>query len=100
MKEYLIINIFFIVVISFLDRVLKTNLYKNPKFWIFQTIIILLTTIVDNYSSSKPIVIFNDKILLNIRVLAVPVENYFFGFNLLTLNLILFEFFQRRKGVD
>jgi lycopene cyclase domain-containing protein len=97
MKEYFILDLITLFAVILLDYFLKTKLIGNRKFWIFQLIVIVLTTIVDNYSSGRPIVIFNRDIILNLRVGNVPVENYLLGFNLMTLNLILFEKFVVRK---
>jgi len=85
------------VSIVFLDKILGTNLISQNKFWIFQAVVALLTTIVDNYSSGRPIIIFSDTVISGIRIINVPIENYLFGFSLLALNLILFEYFSRKK---
>lgn len=87
--------VLFVFVIQ-LDLILRTNLFFNKKFWLFHLIIILLATLVDNYISGRPFVIFNPRYLINVRVYFVPIENYLFGFTLLTLNLILFEFTNRK----
>lgn len=91
MKEYLIINLILTIVMYLLDRVFNTGLFNNKKFWYFHLIIIILTTLVDNYSSGRPIVLFNENFITGVRIIHVPMENYLFGFNLLTFNLILYE---------
>lgn len=96
MKEYLLINIAFLVVILHLDLSLKTKLFVNRKFWYFHIIVFLLAIIIDNYLSGRPIVIYNSEIITNVRLGYVPIENFLFGFDLLTLNLILFEFTNKK----
>ena len=79
-----------------LDWKLGTNLVKRRIFWIFQIIIIGVTSIVDNFISGRA-VHYDTARLLGVMVGNTPLENYIFGFSLLTLNLILFELWQKRK---
>ena len=79
-----------------LDLKLGTNLVKRRIFWIFQFIIVGITTVVDNFISGWA-VHYDTTRLLGFLVGNTPLENYIFGFSLLTLNLILFELWKKRK---
>jgi lycopene cyclase domain-containing protein len=94
MKEYVIICIISIACVCILDLLLKTKLFTNKKFWIFHLLAFLLTFITDNFLAWRPVVVYNENTLLGIRLIFAPIEDYLFGFSLLTLNLILFEFFK------
>ncbi len=91
MKEYLLISILAVTVVLLLDQWCQTKLVKRKTFWVLHGVVILLASVVDNVISGRPYVFFNPEIILGIRVLFVPIENYLFGFSMITLNLVLFE---------
>ncbi|NTU46996.1 lycopene cyclase domain-containing protein [Candidatus Roizmanbacteria bacterium] len=97
MKEYLVLDGIGFFIVLLLDGILKTHVLQRKKFWIFQFICAGLLTVVDNYLSGRPIILFSPQYLLNIHIGAVPIENYLYSFSLLTLNLILFEYFKNRE---
>ncbi|MFO0703744.1 MAG: lycopene cyclase domain-containing protein [Patescibacteria group bacterium] len=96
MKEYFILSILYLFIIALLDISLKTKLYQKKLFWNFQLIVFLLTAFVDHFSAARPIVLYNENIILGPRVFQVPIENFLFGFNMLYLNLIIFEKFNQK----
>lgn len=98
MKEYLMLCLFLFVIIWQLDCALKTHLFMQKKFWILHLIVFILASFVDNVISGRPYVIFNPYFILNIRLIHVPIENFLFGFDLITLNLILFESKNKKNG--
>ena len=98
MKEYLMICLVLFVIIWQLDYAFKTHLFTQKKFWILHLIVFILACVVDNVISGRPYVIFNPYYILNIRLIHVPVENFLFGFDLITLNLILFESKNKNHG--
>lgn len=77
-------------IVMVLDRLCRTRLIGQRKFWYFQGIIMILTTLVDSISSGLPIVEFAPWAILPVRVYRVPLENYLFAFSLITLNIILY----------
>lgn len=80
-----------------LDLILKTGILKQKKFWWFILAVILLQTVVDNYLNGRwlagvPIVgPYGKEFYSGIRVWHTPLENYFFGFSLITCNIVVFE---------
>lgn len=101
--EYTIATLLSVIVVILLDQILGTKLFFQKKFWIFYIFVIVLHTIVDNYLNGRwwlnePIVgPYGDQFYSGIRVWHTPLENYFFGFSLITLNIILFEFYLKQK---
>lgn len=91
MNEYLFIAILAVILVLWFDQRCQTKLAQRKDFWILQGIVVILASIVDNIISGRPYVFFNPEIIVGIRVLFVPIENYLFGFSMITLNLILFE---------
>lgn len=97
MKEYLLISILAVTAVLFLDRLCQTKLSNRRSFWILHGIVFLLASVVDNIISGRPYVYFNPDFILGLRVVFVPVENYLFGFSMITLNLILFELGKKKS---
>ena len=96
MKEYTLLCIVSVVFIIGLDYVLKTNLIKNKKFWVFWAVMFILIFIVNGYLTWRPIVIYGEGFYLGIRLFTIPVEDFLFGFSLITFNLIIWEYYNNR----
>ena len=96
MKEYTIIAIVAVIAALLFDRLLGTRLSSRREFWIFWVVMTLLTTIVNGYLTWRPIVIYGEGHYLGVRVWTIPIEDYLFGFGLITLNLVIWEFWKSR----
>lgn len=92
MKEYTILSVISVLLAITLDFTLKTKLVKNKKFWIFWAVMFVLIFIVNGYLTWRPIVIYGENYYLGIRLFTIPVEDFLFGFSLITFNIILWEF--------
>jgi lycopene cyclase domain-containing protein len=55
--------------------------------------------IINGYLTWRPIVIYGEAFYLGIRVFTIPVEDFLFGFSLITLNLIIWECFDKKMSV-
>jgi lycopene cyclase domain-containing protein len=40
---------------------------------------------------------YGEEFFLNIRFITIPLEDYLFGFSLLTSNIVLWEYFKKRE---
>jgi len=73
---------------------LKTGLFRKITFWISYAIILFFQVIVDGWLTklSAPIVTYNPDKNSGIRIpWDIPIEDYFFGFALIVLTLLLWE---------
>lgn len=96
MMEYTYLVIAGILLVVMLDIILKTHLLLKKIFWIYWGVIVVLMFIVNGYLTWRPIVIYNESKMLGIRLFTIPVEDFFFGFSLIGLNLIIWEFYNRK----
>jgi lycopene cyclase domain-containing protein len=96
MKEYTLLCIIFVVLIVGLDFVLKTKLVLYKKFWVFWIVMFVLIFIVNGYLTWRPIVIYGESFCLGIRLFTIPVEDFLFGFSLITFNIIIWEYYNNR----
>lgn len=97
MPEYTILAIIGVGVSLLLDTVLRTFLVRARTFWVFWVVMFALTTIINGYLTWRPIVSYGDGYFLNLRLITIPVEDYLFGFALITMNLVVWEYFTRRS---
>jgi lycopene cyclase domain-containing protein len=73
---------------------LRTGLFRRPAYWISMVIVVGFQIPVDGWLTklSAPIVIYNEEHTSGIRFpLDIPVEDFLFGFALVTAVLLLWE---------
>ena len=80
--------------------VLRTGLFRRPAYWLSMLIVIGFQILVDGWLTklSAPIVVYNNRQTIGIRFpLDIPIEDYFFGFALVTAVLLLWERQRERR---
>jgi lycopene cyclase domain-containing protein len=92
MKEYTLLACAGVVAVVLLDTVLRTRLLRKRSFWFFSGIMSAVTTVVNGYLTWRPIVRYGEQYMLGIRLVSIPVEDYLFGFSLITMNIVLWEY--------
>ena len=96
MKEYTILAFCSVIIAVLFDYFLRTKLLVNKKFWIFWSVMFVLIFIVNGYLTWRPIVQYGEGFYLGIRLFTIPIEDFIYGFSLLTMNISLWEFFSRK----
>ncbi len=96
MKEYTILAVLSIIIAILVDLLFKTKLFVNKKFWIFWCVMFVLIFIVNGYLTWRPIVIYGEGFYLGIRLFTIPIEDFMYGFALITMNISIWEFFSRK----
>ena len=74
--------------------VLRTGLFRRPAYWLSMLIVLGFQILVDGWLTklSSPIVIYEDHQLTGVRFpFDIPVEDFLFGFALVTAVLLLWE---------
>ncbi|WP_297593503.1 lycopene cyclase domain-containing protein [Mycobacterium sp.] len=74
--------------------VLRTGLFRRPGYWLSMLIVLGFQIPVDGWLTklSSPIVIYDDRQLSGLRFpFDIPVEDFLFGFALVTAVLLLWE---------
>jgi len=75
-------------------RVWRTGLFRRPAYWISMVIVLGFQIPVDGWLTklSAPIVLYNEQHTTGIRFpLDIPIEDFLFGFALVTAVLLLWE---------
>ena len=91
MITYTSLSILAVILVIILDFTLGTKLCKRKAFWNFWAILVVLLFIVNGYLTWRPIVMYNSNFITNFRLFTTPIEDFLYGFSLVTLNLIIWE---------
>lgn len=74
--------------------VLRTGLFRRPAYWISMVIVLAFQVVVDGWLTklSAPIVAYDERHTTGIRFpFDIPIEDFLFGFALITAVLLLWE---------
>jgi lycopene cyclase domain-containing protein len=94
--EYTILAFISVLAVLIVDLLLKTRLIRNKKFWIFWVVMFILIFIVNGYLTWRPIVLYGEGHYMGIRIFTIPIEDFLYGFSLITLNIAIWEFMTQR----
>jgi lycopene cyclase domain-containing protein len=91
MITYTSLSILAVILVIIIDFIAGTKLCKKKLFWNFWAILVVLLFIVNGYLTWRPIVMYNSNFITNFRLFTIPIEDFLYGFSLVTLNLIIWE---------
>ena len=80
--------------------VLRTGLFRRPAYWLSMLIVIGFQILVDGWLTKlrAPIVVYDNRQTSGVRFpLDIPIEDFFFGFALVTAALLLWERQRERR---
>jgi len=95
MPEYTTATVISMVAVVLAELVFfKTGIFKSAKYWWSIVIIVLFQIPVDGWLTklSNPIVIYNSQAMSGVRFpWDIPVEDFGFGFSMVTLTILLWK---------
>ena len=95
MPEYTVLTVIAVVAVVAMELGwLRTGIFATTQYWISMGIVFAFQVVVDGWLTklSDPIVIYNPDEMLGLRVpWDVPVEDYGFGFAMVTLTLLVWR---------
>ncbi|HMT31364.1 MAG TPA: lycopene cyclase domain-containing protein [Dermatophilaceae bacterium] len=95
MREYTVWSAVAVIVVVALELLwLRTGLFTRLQFWIAMAIVFFFQCLVDGWLTklSAPIVLYTEDQMLGVRApWDIPVEDFAFGFAMVTLALLLWE---------
>jgi lycopene cyclase domain-containing protein len=98
MKEYTVLAFGSALASVLLDVMLGTRILSTRRFWVALAIMFLFKIPSNGYLTGRPIVLYDPAYFLGVRLGTIPVEDFFYGFGLITLTLVLWEYFVRKEG--
>ncbi len=78
---------------------LRTGILRTAKYWLAMAIVFAFQVLVDGWLTklSAPIVLYDDEETLGIRFpWDIPVEDFLFGYSMVTLTIMLWVYWGRR----
>ncbi len=95
-KFYTMLVAYSLAIIPILDNILKTAILKRFLTFIFLLISTGLMLIFNGYLTARPVVLYDTSYQLDWRIITIPLEDFGYGYALLLLTLILYEYLKRR----
>ena len=99
-KEYTLLALLSAVIALALDYLSGTRLTRQRAFWIFLAVMFGFKLAVNGYLTARPIVLYGDPFFLGIRLGTIPVEDFLYGFSLITITVVCWEVFTRTRRPD
>ena len=97
MKEYTIMSIGGVILTVMIDKLTGVNILKRKLFYLFLVIILGFKLLVNGYLTGTNIVMYNPQFFLGLRVGSIPWEDFLFGFSMVSLGVIFWEFSKKQK---
>lgn len=94
MKEYTLLAVVSVALTVYCDARTRMRLLRQPLFYLFLFIIFLFTCAVNGYLTGSGIVIYNSRFFMGLRLGSIPVEDFLFGFSMVTITITLWEYFK------
>jgi lycopene cyclase domain-containing protein len=97
MKEYTILAIVSVLLTVYLDKVSGINLLKKNSYSVYILVILFFKMLVNGYLTGKPIVIYRPQFFIGLRIGRIPLEDFLFGFSMVTMAIIFWEYFKKEQ---
>lgn len=99
MKEYTILALVSVLLTCFLDKKTRVRVLARKEFYPFLLVILFFKFLVNGYLTGKNIVMYNPRFFIGIRIGSIPIEDFLFGFSMVTLTLVFWEYFKTKFSV-
>jgi len=96
MKEYTILAIISIFITIAIDNYMGVKILRRKEYYIFLIVIFIFKLLVNGYLT-RHIVMYNSAFFLGVRLGTIPVEDFLFGFSMVTMTIVFWEYFKRRE---
>lgn len=97
MKEYTLLAIISVFIALIIDRITKTRVLIRSEFYIYLAVITFFKFLVNGFLTGENIVMYNSRFFLGLRIGSIPLEDFFFGFSMVTLAIIFWEHFKEAR---
>ncbi|MDD5429651.1 MAG: lycopene cyclase domain-containing protein [Candidatus Omnitrophica bacterium] len=99
MKEYTFLAAASVILTIFIDCK-SSKLYRRGEYYIFLAVILFFKLLVNGYLTGNNIVIYNTRFFLGFRLGSIPLEDFLFGYSMVTLTLVFWEYFKKKFALS
>jgi lycopene cyclase domain-containing protein len=96
-KEYTLLAVVSVLVTIAADNFFKVGIIKNRGFLPFLGVIIFFKFLMNGFLTGHKIVCYSPDFFLGIRIGSIPLEDFLFGFSMVTLTILFWEMFLGRR---
>ena len=90
-KQYTGLVLFCIGLVGLTDTLLRIELLRQLKTYIFLGIVSGLIMIFNGYLTARPVVLYGEAYQMGYRIFTIPVEDFGYGLTLMLFNVMLYE---------
>jgi lycopene cyclase domain-containing protein len=80
------------------DHFLKTHLTNTVTYWLTQCMMVLATLVFNGFLTARPVVLYGEAFQLGLRIYTIPVEDFLYGFGLMSWVMLVFVVLTKDKG--
>jgi lycopene cyclase domain-containing protein len=95
-KEYTICSIAAAVFSAWLDSRLETGVLRKGAFWLTLGVMFAFMLLANGYLTWRPVVLYNSAYFMGVRLGTIPLEDFVYGFSIITLSVVLWERLKKR----
>jgi lycopene cyclase domain-containing protein len=96
--EYTIASAAAALIVVGIDHALGVRIIRRRSYWIFLAVMAVFKLIVNGYLTWRPIVEYGPRHFLGVRLWTIPLEDFVYGFGLITLTITLWEYLNGRAN--
>ncbi|NNG27640.1 MAG: lycopene cyclase domain-containing protein [Ignavibacteriaceae bacterium] len=74
-----------------IDKLLKTNLIVQRRFYFYLILVVLFTLIFNGYLTWRPVVTYGVEYQLDFRIFTIPIEDFIYGTALIFMNTSIYQ---------
>lgn len=97
MNEYTLLALASAAGAVVLDHLAGVRLTRRKAFWVFMAVMFGFKIVVNGYLTGRPIVLYGEQFFSGIRLGTIPAEDFFYGFGLITVAIVSWEYFIRPR---
>lgn len=99
MREYTVLAFTSVLFTMLLDQLTRAHILRRIEFYVFLLVILGFKLLVNGYLTAKGIVLYSGGQYLGIRLGSIPLEDFFFGFSMVAMTLIFWEFSKAHETI-
>jgi lycopene cyclase domain-containing protein len=100
MKEYTLLAVVSVFITLVLDRASGIGVLRNWYYYPFVLVILSFEGMVNGYLTAQEIVIYNPRFFMGLRLESIPLEDFLFGFSMVTMTIIFWEYFKKLRPLN
>lgn len=95
-KEYTALVLIFLGLAATLDYLLQTRLFQRQRILFYLAATVGMNLICNSYLTARPVVLYEERYQLGMRLGTIPLEDFGYGFALILLATVFYERFKSR----